>query len=80
MALEWRVDSELLLVGGVILLIIAIPAVISSFTHAQPPKLAFVFFALGTALIGAAVYQKPGGYTFDEITKIFVNVIKHALS
>ena len=73
-------DSDFLLVIGVVLVALAIPAIISAFTDGRPPRAAALLIPLASAAIVVAVWQKPSGYRLGEIPGVFVSVIGRLLN
>jgi hypothetical protein len=72
-------DADLFLVVGIVLVILAVPAVISAFSSAKPPRAAAISFVLGGALIVAAITIRPGGYRLDEVPDVVARVIDRYL-
>ena len=58
---------DLLLIGGVVIALLSIPAIISSITSRQSPIYAFGIALLGGVFVMAAFAIKPGGYTVNEL-------------
>jgi hypothetical protein len=58
---------DLLLLGGVVIVLLSIPAIISSITNRQSPLYAFGIAMLGGIFVLAAYSIKPGGYTVNEL-------------
>ncbi|MFA7434356.1 MAG: hypothetical protein WCZ72_11685 [Gemmobacter sp.] len=73
-------DSDFLLVIGVVLVALTIPAIISAFTDGRPPRAAALLITLASAAIVVAVWRKPSGYQLDEIPGVFVSVIGRLLN
>jgi len=73
------IDSDVLLVGGLLIAAFAIPAAFSAFSESRPPRAAAVALALGAVLIAWAVLQRPGGYAPDQIPAAFARVVARLL-
>lgn len=68
-------DNDLLLVVGLVLALLAIPALLNAFSEGSPPRSAAILIMIASVLIVVAVYQKPSGYRFAEIPGVVVKVI-----
>jgi hypothetical protein len=68
-------NTDQILVVGIIICALAIPSLLSAFSDSRPPRTGAVMVLIGGALLVLALTQKPGGYTFAEIPNIFVRVI-----
>lgn len=73
-------DPDLLLVVGIVLGLLAIPAVLAAFTDGRPPRAAAILIMLAAGLIGLAVVNRPTAYTIDEVPDAFVRVIGRYLN
>ncbi len=72
-------DSELLLVTGVVVAIMSIPAVISAFGAGRPPRAATITAVIGGALIVTAIATHPGGFRAQDLPAITARVIDRYL-
>jgi hypothetical protein len=68
-------DTDLLLILGLCLSALAIPAVLSAISDSHPPRAAAIAFLLGGGMVVYALMQNPGGYTIAEIPNVFFTVI-----
>jgi hypothetical protein len=68
-------DSDLIFVIGLIVGVLAIPALLSAFSESRPPRAAAIMIMISAGLIAVAVLQKPGGYSVQEAPDIFTRVI-----
>ncbi len=66
---------DLYLTIGALVLVFAIPAVVSAFSDGRAPRLAAILVLIGGGLVTWAVTQKPGGYTLTDIPRAFVRVL-----
>lgn len=63
------------LVIGIVVLVLAIPSIVSSFSDGRAPRLAAIAVLIGGGLVALAVSQQPGGYTVEDIPHAFTRVI-----
>ena len=70
---------DLYLLIGTVILVFAIPSVVSAISQGSAPRAAAIMMLIGGGLAAAAVTQKPGGYTLTEIPQIFANLIAQYL-
>ena len=68
-------DPDLLFVIGTITLLFSIPSILGAFTDGRPPRAAAIMIMIGGGLIGLAIYQRPGAYTFETVPDVFYAVI-----
>lgn len=73
-------DADLLLFLGIIIGALAFPALINSFSAGRSPRTAIVFGFVGGALIVAAIAMTPGGYEFQEIPGLMIDVVRDAFN
>ncbi len=68
-------QTDMILVIGIVLGVFSIPAIVSAFSEARAPRVAaFVLIAAGCLVI-YAISQKPGGYTLRDVPNAFVRVV-----
>ena len=67
-------DTDLMMVIGVSLGVLAIPALLSAYSEGRPPRLAAIVVLIAGTLIVVALNQKPSGYTVREIFQAFGTV------
>jgi hypothetical protein len=68
-------DTDVFLVIGVAMLVLALPALIGAFSESRPPRAAAVLVVIGGSMIVWAVTQTAGGYAWDDIPQALVRVI-----
>lgn len=67
--------NDIYLVVGIVVLVFAIPSIVSSYSESRAPRLAAIAVLIGGGLIALAVSQQPGGYTFADVPHAFARVI-----
>jgi formate-dependent nitrite reductase membrane component NrfD len=67
-------DSDLMLVIGIILAVLVIPSLLNAFTEGRAPRMAAIVVLISGTLITVAVTQRGGGYTLDEVPAVFGRV------
>jgi len=70
---------DLYLTIGAVILVFAIPSVVSAFSDGRAPRTAAVLVLIGGGLVVWAMTQKPNGYVLTDIPNVFVGVIGHYL-
>lgn len=73
-------DADLMLVVGVVLLMLALPPLLSAFSEGRPPRAAAILVMIGGTLLVLALTDRPGGYQIAEIPKVFLTVIGRYLN
>ncbi|MEM5476401.1 hypothetical protein [Pacificibacter sp. AS14] len=68
-------DTDLFLVIGSAVLVLALPALIGAFSESRPPRAAAILVLIGGALVALAVTQSPSGYGFDDVPQALTRVI-----
>jgi hypothetical protein len=68
-------DTDLMLVIGIAVCVMAIPTLLSAYSESRPPRFGAIMVLIGGVLLATALTQKPSGYTFDEIPGVIFKVI-----
>ncbi|MGL6208527.1 MAG: hypothetical protein ACRC14_01705 [Paracoccaceae bacterium] len=68
-------DTDFILVVGIVLTGLAIPSLLSAFTESRPPRAGAIMVLIGGVLIVVALSQNTPQYTFAEIPDVFLRVI-----
>lgn len=68
-------DTDLALVLGALLALLAVPAAISAFSSDRSGRGALVLAVLGGGLMVYAVMASPGGYSAGEFPQVVMRVI-----
>ena len=72
-------DTDLLLVAGVVLLALTLPAIVSALTDGRPPRLAALVVMIGGTMVAIALSSRPGGYSFAEMPDVITRVVARFL-
>ncbi len=67
--------TDLILVIGLFICALAIPALLSAFAESRPPRSGAIMVLIGGVLLAVALTQKPSGYTFAEVPNVVFKVI-----
>lgn len=73
-------DPDLIFVIGLIVGLLAFPALLSAFSESRPPRSAAIMIMIAAGLIVTAVIQKPTGYSIDQAPTIFFEVVGRYLN
>ena len=68
-------DSDLALVIGIVVTILALPAIISAVSDGRAPRAAAIAVLVGGGLIVFAVTSHPGGYRMDDLPEVLYRVV-----
>jgi len=73
-------NSDILLVGGLIVGALAIPALLNAWVEGRVPRAGSIMVMISTGLIVMALYQKPSGYKVEEVPEVFFRVLGRLLN
>ena len=68
-------DPDTTLVVGMVLAVLAIPAIVSAFADGRPPRTAAITAIIAGGLMVYAINQKEGGYRFRDLPNVVYKVI-----
>ncbi|MCB1399870.1 MAG: hypothetical protein KDJ82_08235 [Rhodobacteraceae bacterium] len=68
-------ESDVLLVAGLIVAALALPSALAAFSESRPPRVAAVAVLARRRVILAAFMTNPRGYTAGQIPGVFSRVI-----
>ncbi len=68
-------NSDLYLVIGIVLGVLAVPSMLSALNDGRAPRAASILVLIAGALIVLAFTKKPGGYEVQDIPNAFFRVI-----
>lgn len=72
-------DADLFFVAGLVLLVLAFPAIVSAMADGRAPRAAAILVMLGGGLVALAVWQRPGAYGWEGIPDAVLRVIGRVL-
>lgn len=73
-------DTDLILIIGLILCGLAVPGALSAISESRSPRTAAIAFLVGGGMVVFAVTTHPGGYSLEEIPEAFFNVVGRYLT
>jgi hypothetical protein len=68
-------DTDLMLVLGLVISVLAIPSLLAAFSESRAPRAGALMVLIGGVLVVVALTQKPSGYTFAEVPEVVFSVI-----
>lgn len=68
-------DTDLLLTLGIVLLVLSVPPLLAAWAESRAPRIGAVMVVVAIGLIIAALVIKPGGYDFNQVPGIMINVV-----
>ncbi|WP_439521306.1 hypothetical protein [Marivita sp.] len=68
-------DPDTFFVIGLGLGVLSIPAVVSSISKGQRPRIATITLMIAGAMVVWAISKKPGGYSIEVIPRIVAKVV-----
>lgn len=66
---------DLIMVVGVAIFALSFPAIVSAFSHGNPPRAAILAIVVGGVMMLYANASRPGGYTLAEMPQVFSRVL-----
>lgn len=70
-------DSDTFFVIGLGLGVLSIPAVVSSISKGDRPRIATITLMIAGTMIVWAISNKPGGYTIESIPAVVARVLQN---
>ncbi len=67
-------DTDLVLTVGLVLMVLSVPSLLSAWAESRAPRMGAIMAIAALALIIAALYEKPGGYAFNEVPGVVIGV------
>ncbi len=68
-------NSDIYLVVGVVVGVLAIPSLLGAYSGGRPPRAGAIMVLIAGGLITLAAMNNPKGYTLQDVPKAFVRVI-----
>jgi hypothetical protein len=68
---------DLFLIGGLVIFVLALPAIASAVTDRRSPRVAAVVLILAGGMIAYAVAMKPGGYSISDVPDAAMRVVAY---
>ena len=73
-------DTDLVLVLGIVLCALSIPSLLSAYVESRAPRAGSALLFIGGVMVVVALTQHPRGYGFEDIPHVFYNVIGRYLN
>ncbi|WP_298258804.1 hypothetical protein [uncultured Litoreibacter sp.] len=70
-------NYDLILVLGIVVGVLTIPAILSAFLDGSAPRVASFAAVASGGMIVYALYSSPGGYAFADLPDVFTRVVAH---
>ncbi len=68
-------NSDQILVIGVVLAVFSVPAIVSALSDGRPPRVAALVLISAGCLVVWAIQKKPTGYSLLDVPQAFVRVV-----
>ncbi|MFN4157303.1 MAG: hypothetical protein ACK4GO_02720 [Gemmobacter sp.] len=72
-------DTDLMLVVGVVVAVLTLPSLFSAFMDGRAPRAGAILALIAGVLIAVAVSERPGGYAIADIPDAFYRVFARYL-
>lgn len=69
-------DPDTFFVIGLALVVLSIPAVVSSISKGDRPRIATITLMIAGTMMVWALSNKPGGYAIEDIPEVVARVLK----
>ena len=73
-------DLDLIFILGCIVTAFSIPAIVSAFSDNRTPRYPALIILIGVVMVGYAINERPGAFTFETLPDVFMRVIGRYLS
>ncbi|MEL6609853.1 MAG: hypothetical protein AAFO58_02535 [Pseudomonadota bacterium] len=70
-----QVDPDLWLLIGLVIAVLCVPSMMSTWAQLRTPRTSAVTALIAIAMIGVAVWQKPGGYSWATLPDTLVETV-----
>jgi formate-dependent nitrite reductase membrane component NrfD len=68
-------DTDLVLTVGIVLLVLSVPALLSAWAESRAPRMGAIMAIAALGMILAALLVKPGGYAFNQVPGVMIDVV-----
>lgn len=68
-------DYDLILVLGIVIGVLTVPAILSAVLDGNAPRVATIAAVVSGGMIVFAAYNKPGGYVVSDLPEVFTGVV-----
>lgn len=68
-------DADLALTVGIVLLVLSVPSLLSAWVESRAPRIGAIMVIASMGLIITALYEKPGGYVFNQVPGIMIKTV-----
>ncbi|SLN20495.1 hypothetical protein TRL7639_00508 [Falsiruegeria litorea R37] len=72
-------DTDLMLVLGMVVAVLSIPSMISAYSDDRPIRASAIVLLMSLGAVVYAIFSHPGGYTFEQIPEVFFGVVARFL-
>jgi uncharacterized membrane protein len=69
------IDTDLFVVMGLIMALVAVPAIIGAKSEDRIPYISLAALIVGSALLGAGIVFSPNGYSLARLPHSFVEIL-----
>lgn len=73
-------DTDLILVIGIVLCVLAIPSLLAAFAESRGPRSGVMLVTVGGILVVVALTQSVKSYSFAGLPQVFVSVISRLVN
>ena len=67
-------DTDLFLAGGLLLLVVALPSMLSAWADSRVPQIGLLLLVCGAGLVGFALLANPEGYRLGDVPTVLLEV------
>jgi formate-dependent nitrite reductase membrane component NrfD len=68
-------DTDLVLVLGMLLAVLTIPSLLAAWTEGRAPRVGAIMIIVAIGMVVAAVTTRPGGYAFNDVPDAIMSVV-----
>lgn len=71
-------DTDLILTIGLVLLVLAVPSLLSAWVEGRAPRMGAIMSIVALGMILTATFEKPGGYAPNQVPGVMIAVFARA--